>query len=463
MNINSYIDLYQVLEDNPTTIEDNRAFGLKHKSLRGKPQKQLLAWADKYKSKLQKPLISLSFSSYLYGITITLVILAFIFGLFSGMGLLSYDGKEPVNIIYFIAMVVFLPIFTMTLTALSMFRINQTKSILMHISPAFWMEKILGWLPSSIKDDIKEFKINPLLTNWIIIKRSQLVALSFSFGLFVALLGVVVTQDIAFAWSTTIDITPETFHQFLYFISAPWRYLFPSFVPSIELIEHSQYFRLGDRLSPNIISHASSLGEWWRFLAFATLFYAIVLRLLVLVVSHLGLRYAVSTSILKLIGTNRLLREINQPIINTNSTQQEALFVPTHDGYEQTIEKFKEYDYDMIQGLGMRYDELLVISDSIGLSSPKHAIVGGSNSLDEDDKVIDDSSGDILLFVKAWEPPMMDFVDYLADLSINDNVKKVIIMPIGTLEDDYKTTDTYIDIWANKLSLSEDGKVWLKR
>ncbi len=462
MSINSYLNLYQLLENSSPTTEENRSFGLTNKSLKDSPKEQLLAWIDIYKERLPKPRLSEKFSSYLYNITFIFLIFGFIFGLFSAIGLLSYNGSEPVNVIYFISIVVFVPILTMGITLISMTRANRSKSVLVHLSPAFWLEKVLALLPNRVSD-IKDIKINPLLSNWLIIKRSQLIALLFSIGLLIGLIGVVVTQDIAFAWSTTLQITPNMFYQFLHTISLPWGYFVPSAVPSLELIEHSQYFRLGDTLSLSMIANASSLGEWWRFLAFATLFYSILLRLLVLMISSWGLQYALDKSIFRLDGVSRLLREINEPLIDTNAPHQEPLFVSSNGKYDRVDKSEKESKYSMIQGLGMRYDELLVIADSFGINAPKQFVVGGSNSLEEDDKIIAQSSGEILLFVKAWEPPMMDFVDYLNDLTNNKKVKRVLIMPIGTLEDEYKTTPTYIDIWADKLSLSENSKVWLKR
>ncbi len=103
--------------------------------------------------------------------------------------------------------------------------------------------------PRQSSEDLETLKINPLLANWIVIKRSQFVALFFSIGLGLALLVVVATKDIAFAWSTTLQITPESFHTFLEMLATPWKTWFPSAVPSLELIEKSQYFRLGDSLS----------------------------------------------------------------------------------------------------------------------------------------------------------------------------------------------------------------------
>jgi len=460
MNIKSYVDLYELLQVNPSTREENRAFGLTHVVVQNRPVEQLLAWIDSHKNTLKKPLLSETFSSYLYGVTLTLILIAFVLGLLSGAGLLSYSGHEPVNVIYFIAMVILFPLFTMFLTLLSMFRAGSSQSALVHISPAFWMEKILGFLPCKIQENIKAPKVNPLLANWVIIKRSQIIALFFSFGLLIALLGVVVTKDIAFAWSTTLHISPEAFQDFLYTVAFPWRDFAPSAVPTMELIERSQYFRLGEKLSEVMIADASKLGEWWRFLAFSTIFYAIALRFLMLLLSTLGLSRAVKQSFLTLNGTMRLLREINEPIISTHAKKREVAFSPNGKRYEQIVNTL-DASYDSVQGWAIARGELLVLGDSIRMISPSYYGVGGGNSFEEDSEVIFKSHGEVLLFVKAWEPPTMDFVDYLNELTAK--VDKVIVMPVGTVENNYETSNKEIDVWADKLSLLDDAKVWLKR
>jgi len=319
MNIKSYLNLYQLLEVDTSTKEQRRTFGLSHVLLKNKPIEQLLSWFELHHTKLKKPLVSETFSAYLYGISLVLVIVGFVSGLFAGMALLNYNGHAPVNVIYFMAMVIALPLITMTLTLLSMIKAHHTQSVLIHLSPSFWMEKIVALLPHKVQQNVEALKINPLLANWIVIKRSQLIALFFSIGLLVALLVVVSTKDIAFAWSTTLDIDAEAFHGFLNTLAFPWRSWVPSAVPSLELIEQSQYFRLGDNLSEEMINNASKLGEWWKFLAFSTLFYAIVLRFLMYLVSVMGLGIAVKKAVLSLEGVSILIRDMNEPIITTNA------------------------------------------------------------------------------------------------------------------------------------------------
>ena len=460
MNFKSYVNLYELLKITSSTREENRAFGITHVMLKNKPVEQLLAWIEEHKHTLKRPLLSETFSGYLYRITFALVLIAFALGLITGIGLLSYSGREPVNVIYFIAVVVFFPLLTMTLTLIAMLRASSSQNVLIHLSPAFWMEKILSLMPAKVEESIKTFQVNPLLANWMIIKRSQIIVLFFSLGLLLALLGVVVTKDIAFAWSTTLHITPEALHNFLTTLALPWREFIPTAVPSLELIEQSQYFRLGERLDAEMIAHASQLGEWWKFLTFATLFYAIFLRILMFVCVSFGYRHALKRSILTLKGAAKLLREINEPIISTHAKRKESTFIPNEKSYGQIVNSL-DASYDSLHGWAIPYEKLLLLGDSMQVIAPAYCEVGGKNSFDEDADVIFKSHGEVLLLVKAWEPPTMDFVDYLNDLT--ERVDKVIVMPIGTQKNDYEASDKEVDVWESKLSALNNEKVWLKR
>ena len=327
MHLKSYLNLYVLLQTDTSSKEERRAFGLTHILDKNKPVDQLLSWVESHQGRLKKPILSETLLSYLYTVTLTLIVIASVVGILSGIALLSYNGQEPVNIVYYMAMVIFLPLLTMILALFSMVRIKSAQSVLVHISPSYWMEKILKLFPGQTLKDLDTLKINPLLSNWIVIKRAQGIALFFSLGLLVSLLVVVITKDIAFAWSTTLQITPESFHSFVNTVAFPWRDWFPTAVPSLELIEQSQYFRLGDKLNEEMIANASKLGEWWKFLTFSTLFYAIILRFLMLLITSFGLRYALKRSFLTLEGVSTLLHDMNEPIISTHATTAEKQLV----------------------------------------------------------------------------------------------------------------------------------------
>ncbi|GEM_PF-505602 len=463
MNLASYLDLYEVLESDNSTRNERRTFGLSHPELKEDPVEQLSAWANREKLKLKRPLLSETLSSYLYWVTLILSFLTFVLGVVSGIGLLSYNGHEPVNVIYFIAMVVFVPLVTMSLALLSMFRASRSQSMLIHLSPAFWMERIVALLPNKVKDQLKgrfsELKINPLILNWLVIKRSQILALAFSFGLLLALLAMVATRDIAFAWSTTLSVTPEAFHHLLETLSFAWRDFFPWAVPSVELVEQSQYYRLGEKLGDTMISHAALLGEWWKFLLFATLFYAVILRFVMYIISTIGLKKAIERSFMTLEGSKKLLSDMNEVNISTHASTIENNFSSKTVAYTQVIDRFDQ-SYDMALGWAIDPDKLKLINERMQVIAPNCYEAGGANSLEEDSEVISKCHGEILFYVKAWEPPTMDFMDFLE--SLLEKADKVIVAPIGTEQQAYVSKERDVNVWARKLFTLNNEKVWLK-
>jgi len=458
MNLQAYIDLYQLLHKQVSSREENRAFGLACPEK--KPVEQLLCWREKQLDRLGRPTPGEWVSGYLYVVSLVSALLALVLGIVSGVGLLSYNGHEPVNMVYFMAMVVFLPLLTMSLSLFAMSRANRARNTLVHLSPAFWMERMMRWLPDRAGEQFAQLRINPLLLNWLVMKRAQILALLFSLGLFLALLGMVSTKDIAFSWSSTLQVTPEAFHHFLSLLSAPWSSWLPSAVPSVALIEQSQYFRLGETLDKGMVAHAAMLGEWWKFLACATLFYAIVLRGFLWLLASLGLRRALRRSLLSLEGADQLLHDINTPLVTTAAPVQERPFVQHLDHYIR-IEPKLASSYRSTLGWAMRDKEIAVLNDSMSVRTEKCLGIGGSNTLAGDQEIIRLSQGTVLLYVKSWEPPTMDLVDTLTELV--KYAQKVTLFPVGLAADHYRATEKELDIWERKLQTLDHPKVWLCR
>ncbi len=459
MNIKDYFNLYELLQHDKSTKEQRRAFGLTQVLLQNKPYAQLQAWVESRLSLLPKPTLYERYASYLYGVNLILFLFAFVLGLLSGMALLHYNGKAPVNVVYFMAMVIALPLLSMVLTLFSMLKAQQAHAMLIHLSPSYWMEKLVARLSQKWYAQMQRWQVSPLLAHWIVIQRAQVMALFFSLGLLAALLVMVVTQDIAFAWSTTLQVEPQAFHAFVESLSVPWRSWLVEAVPSLELVEKSQYYRLGERVSASLVEEVALLGGWWKFLAMATLFYAIFLRLLLYLLASYGLRRAARESLMRLEGVDLLLQEMNEPAISTQTQTKSQKKQTSLAGKLQTIKRL-DGSYDVVQGWALEKERLLVLNDMLGIISPLVLEVGGSHSLLQDKEQIAKSHGEVLLYVKAWEPPTMDFVDYVEMLC--KRVDKVVVVPTGMPQDSYTPQSVHAKVWADKLLGLRSAKIWFK-
>ncbi|MEA3490820.1 MAG: DUF2868 domain-containing protein [Campylobacterota bacterium] len=460
-SLKTYIDLYGLMQLESSRREDHRQFGLTHESLLKRPVTLLSRWVDEHRHLLGRPLLSDRLLGVVYSATVILLVIAFFLGIFAGIGLLRYSGEEPVNLLYFLAAVFLLPLVTMTMTLLAMLRANRSESLLVNISPAYWMERILLLLPAKNREMMEDIQINPLIGNHIVIRRSQELALTFSIGLFFALIGVVASEDIAFGWSTTLQITPEEFHSFLSWVALPWRDYLPGALPSLELIEKSHYFRLGGELSREMISSATLLGEWWKFLAMTTLCYALLLRWFIFLLASRALRHAIERATLSMDGVRDMLREMQEPLITTEATVPEPLFEESDD-LDIVIDGSMKEHYDSVIGWALDREMIVIFNELNGIDVGVIYEAGGLNTLDDDQKVIDALDGDILFYLKAWEPPTMDFIDFLTALS-EDESRSVTLYPVGTTEQGYRVKDDAFDIWAEKVDKLKSANIRMKR
>jgi hypothetical protein len=66
---------------------------------------------------------------------------------------------------------------------------------------------------------------------------SQVMGTAFGVGALVATLAFVVFTDLAFGWSTTLDVSASAVHGWARVLAAPWASIWPAANPSLELVE----------------------------------------------------------------------------------------------------------------------------------------------------------------------------------------------------------------------------------
>ncbi len=455
MNLQTYIDLGELLRQNGWSREEYRAFGLENSKL--SPIDKLAKWVKDHRSRLPKPKVSDTFCSYLYHITLLLGFLALVVGFVSGVGLLSYSGKAPVNLIYFLSVSVVLPLLTMFLSIISIFGISKEHNSILHLSPAYWLERIFA-LFFAKRGDTKQPKIEPRVLNYLVLQRAQLLALFFSIGLLIALLFKVTTSDIAFAWSTTLQIKSQSFHSFLSLLAYPWHWFAPSALPTLDVVAHSHYFRLGGRLDAHMIANAGELGVWWRFLAMATLCYAIIPRVFLYIFVSIRLKGVLKNSMINMDGIKSVLQQMDTPVIKSRATEAESAYTFEQNSYSRVVDNASGR-YDISLGWAIDVKEVCLLDDMFDIQSDKCMLLGGANTTDEDSKIIEQCSGDVIVYVKSWEPPTMDWSDMIEHLA--KVAKKITIVPIGTKDDDYKPQESDLHIWLRKMATIDNPKVWL--
>ena len=102
---------------------------------------------------------------------------------------------------------------------------------------------------------------------------SQTAAVAFNVAALVTAIMLVTFSDLAFGWSTTLDADPAAVTRVVQRIAWPWAALVPPAVPSAELVEQSQFFRLEG--SARRRSAPRALGAWWPFTILALVTYGL--------------------------------------------------------------------------------------------------------------------------------------------------------------------------------------------
>jgi len=270
----------------------------------------------------------------------------------------------------------------------------------------------------------------------------------------------VIATDIAFGWSTTLQISANSFHNFLSCIGIWWAKALPSAIPSLELIDMSHYFRLGENLDSSMIQNADKLGAWWKFLAMTTLFYAIGLRLLLWLFSRHILYQKLEKEFLGLDGINKILQEFDRPFVSTQAPKPEKHLDIVEPTKERVAPKNQEH-YSIILGWNYSIDEIKLANDATQITAQDISVVGGSNSFTIDKNIAQNLSGKVILYIKSWEPPTMDFVDFLEMVIDNQQVTKIEVYPLGTVGKYYKSNAKDIAVWERKIDTIQSNKVWI--
>jgi hypothetical protein len=222
---------------------------------------------------------------------IVLPIVAFAVGAGTAAGLLAYDGRDPVNIVGYLAVLVFLQAALIVLTVVGMLprawlggvtRVlgfdrgagvpallrelahRSTRTLADHGVVGARGRAALGRLAAwqTIYADVER---------WLLTALTQRAAVAFNLGALAATIYLVTVRALAFAWSTTLEVDPAVMTRFFHAMATPWLWLEPA-VPSRELVAASRYFP-GRAYDPDL------LGDWWPFLVAALVTYALVPRI----------------------------------------------------------------------------------------------------------------------------------------------------------------------------------------
>ncbi len=418
-------------------------------------------------------------------------------GLATGWGLaraaLHYDGTQPINVVNALGLLVLPQLLLLLLWLLASMPakiplFSSLQSALRLINPGKLARPLARLFSSrarqslSILWDTEQAMALTPVARWLFSFWSQLFAFSFNVGVLTAAFYLISFSDLAFAWSTTLRLDSDTFHRFLSGFSWPWHSLVPEAVPSLELVENSRYFRFdeGSLVSNGRVAKTPArLGEWWPFLIAAVSCYGLLLRLATLLISWFRLRHHLQQALVQLPGSVELLARMNSPLVSTSalvSTSElvsaselelEADFTPTSGpGIESGMNPRAVLECAVIDWSDATGSELEVKRQlhETGIEAVRFYQAGGAQTTAADAKIIaslcEAQPKAIAVLVKSWEPPLLEFLDFLHALRQRCGEKIPLIVLLGGADDGVSPLDH--ETWRVTLRQLRDPKLQIE-
>jgi Protein of unknown function (DUF2868) len=384
-----------------------------------------------------------------------LCVLLAVAGLAGGWGLaravLYYNGDAPINILHVLGLLVIAQIALLLLWLLAAMPwrlplFGGLRAALAVLHPGRLARLASGWFAPHGRQgldiiwDSEHALVMAPVARWLLSFWSQLFSVWFNIGVLAAAFYLIAFSDLAFAWGSTLTLDNALIHRVLTALSWPWHSLFPDGVPSRELVDVSRYYRLdagtpGGGQAPSA-ALAAQLGGWWTFLVAAIFCYGLLPRLLTLLISWLRLRHHLGLALPRLPGAPELLARMNSPLLCTAAARPERAHVvqsavddntwPTPAGVSTPCAIVVWSDTP-----GSR-EQLAPGLLALGIEPRDWLAAGGVRSTQQDREMVaalcHSADEGVAVVARAWEPPLLEFVDFIQNLRAQCNRRQAILV-----------------------------------
>jgi len=393
--------------------------------------------------------------------------------------LFHYDGTHPVNVVRVIAFFVGLQLLLLAGTALLLLGgrwrrfvpgLELAQDVLSLASPGRWLRALQRLLPAAQRDAfaragalaLRHRRLYAEVERWTWLCASQLFGVSFHLAALGTALGLVVFTDLAFGWSTTLTLDPRTLEHLTHALATPWARLWPDAVPSSELIAATQYFRGG----PHIVRDPMSSAPWWRFCAACMVVYGLVPRAALLGFGRYRLRRAVRRTFVHQPAVLALRDRLEHAVVETTADAAEAPPAPRDTrarpaasapapGQRCAALAWSGFPFDVDASCRL-----------VGLVARSQRRAG-EGALSEDAAAIEalrrEPSDEIVaVLVKAWEPPLLELMDFLRELraTLGDG-RVVALVPLAQAPDGAPVVPRAAALGPWRTAVEQSADAWL--
>lgn len=386
-----------------------------------------------------------------------------------------YDGEKPINVLPILLLFVIIPFGLLLISVVT--RLTSKYFINDNAEGGiirFW-ESMLGMFAGRLSHKNREKVDNARnffsqlasehgdLVRTYILKTIQKAGIAYVMGALLWVMVNVITTDLAFSWSSTLNMGPQHMHTFTETMATPWKGWFSAAVVDYETIEKTRYFRASEDVIP-VGATAYDLGGWWPFLLMSLITYSFLPRLAAFTYYKTQLDKKAGNAITRSQEGQSLLQRLDTPYIitdvgeNDNSRHWEPISGNHHESINSTpsscvlMWNFGEYDFDINQVLY-----------KLGIPKADVYSLGGVNTLSEDDQIIArvasafkniDHKQHLIVLVEYWESADVDFEKMLKKLRTAFGQKLIRIIPVAMNESEIRESNKIN--WLNKIQHTKD-------
>lgn len=415
-----------------------------------------LRWLDEFEDGRLRQRVA-STSGWAWGIA---VVFAAVVGVGAAMALFRYDGSRPINVLWVLAIFVVLPLITAVLSAIGM---------LIGWPKAHWMPgaTLTNWLwrklvthghaesslPWTSLWQRHARVLSPSLTAhaWWVGQSVGLAFVAAGAATFALLLA---TSDLAFGWASTLNLEPAAVQRGL--AQAFW--FAPSLAPDTAMLEAT----VAERATPFVeryADHAEAFKAWWLPLLALLLVYGLVPRLALTLFAGWRQRRIIARAFASHPALQEIDARMTTPFVETVEASADHRAIDNAGDAAETQTRSFDSRTSAATQLWLRWADAPLPRD---VSRADVLVAGGDATLEEDQRSLDvlaraASGAAIRIAVKAWEPPLAEFTDWLRILRkrLGDGPT---IEVVAVMRDDHDRGAAHV--WQRKLGQLADP--WLR-
>lgn len=395
--------------------------------------------------------------------------------------LLAYDGTTPVNVLWFVVVLCVLQIAMLVLMLWFVLRARVFAKVgapgVLHRLISGLASRFFGGRAQEIGEAVRALRVRRGLyadvERWTLFALAQRFGVAFNVGAIVVALATIAFSDLVFAWSTTLDVSPETVHGLVQAIALPWAW-FESAVPSLDVVTASQWARMPGAFVAKTENAHQLAAEWWSFLIAGLVVWGLLPRLVAWFVGSMRARRALKSAGFDHVGYQLLFDRLLKANVGWEGPSPEDVVgtppLPSSSPVAGGAQLVRGAPTWLLLWGSVARDASVVEQHVQECSAAElrasHGVGGADLSVDEHaiDAMRKDRASRVLFVAAAGQQPTADVVEFLGGVRKAIGAGKPIVVSLleisagGTCRN---ASEAELAQWSRSLGSLEDAHLWV--